>query len=348
MVLSEYQLRGKMKSSKKYKFLIVEDDFPVLKILSDILKLSPFVGTIYTTDNGEHALELFKENSIDVIITDILMPKITGLELIKKIREYNTEAHIIVISAYGNTEYLREAIRNGAYDYILKPFTVDEILFSVNRVIEKLNFLEERKNYVISLENAVKETREKLEKSFYDSLKSILNALEARDRRIYKHCHSVSIYSEKLARKMALDKKTIEKITIGALLHDIGKLAVPDNILLKDESELKREEFELLKQHPVIGKNIVLPVLKDDASILNIIFYHHEKFDGSGYPEGLRGEKIPLEAKIVSIVNYYDKLENKIGDNDSNKRELVIEELKKSSSKISDPEILKIFLSLLE
>lgn len=122
---------------RKYNFLIVEDEISVLKILNDILKLSPNINLIYTAENGEDALEVYKTNEIDVVITDLLMPQITGLELIKKIKDYNPDANVIVISAYGSVENLKEAIRSGAYDYILKPFTVDEILFAVNRVIDR-------------------------------------------------------------------------------------------------------------------------------------------------------------------------------------------------------------------
>lgn len=331
---------------RRYSFLVVEDEIPILKILNDILKLSPHIGAIYSADNGENALEIYKSNNVDVIVTDILMPKLTGLELIKKIKEINSEAHIIVISAYGNIEYLREAIRNGAYDYILKPFTVDEILFSVNRVIEKLKFIEERKNYVSSLEKAVRETSRKLENSFFDSLRAILNALEARDYRISRHCHDVSIYSEKLSRKLCLSKDKIEMISIGALLHDIGKIAVPDSILLK-EGSLTEEEENILRKHPVIGRNIVLPVLKENSVVLNIIFYHHERFDGSGYPEGLRGENIPIEARIVSLANWYVA---RFGDKKENERvsDQIVEALLSESKKRFDPDIVKVFIKLLE
>jgi len=325
---------------------VVEDELPVLKILSDILKLSPYVNLIFTAEDGEKALNIYKSNKIDVIITDVLMPKITGLELLKKIKEINSEANIIVISAYGNTENLREAIRNGAYDYIFKPFSVDEILFSVSKIIEKLKLIEERKKYVSSLENVVKKTRIDIENHFFDSLKAILNTMEVRDKSILLHCQNVSIYAEKLGKKLGIDKRNLEMICIGAVLHDIGKIGIPDNILLKKGS-LDLKEFDIVKQHPLVGKKILLPIIKE-GPVIDIVTYHHERFDGKGYPEGLKGKDIPLAARIISIVNAYDSMLNGTVYFPPKDFEYIKKELVSNAGKQFDPEMVKVFISMIE
>ncbi|MCX7821411.1 MAG: response regulator [Brevinematales bacterium] len=332
---------------KKYNFLIVEDEISVLKVLNDILKLSPVVNMLYSAENGEDAFEIYKTNEIDVVVTDIMMPKITGLELIKKIKDYNPEAHIIVISAYGSVENLKEAIRNGAYDYILKPFTVDEILFAINRVVDKLRLLYEKKKYIISLEKAVKEAKKELESSFYDSLKAILNTLEVRDVKTLEHSHNVAIYAEKLGKKAGFSKKELDSLIMGATLHDIGKIGIPDNILLKN-GKLEEMEYEIIKRHPLIGRKILLPMLANNSHVLEIVSYHHERFDGDGYPEGLKGLKIPLFARVVSIANAYDRMLNGTLYSSPKDFESIKKDFIFNSGKQFDPELVRIFLSIIE
>ncbi len=333
-------------NKKKYNFLIVEDDLSVLKVLNDILKLSSNIGLLYNAMNGEEAIEIYKSNNIDVVITDILMPKMDGLELIKKIKEYNPDSHIIVISAYGSVENLKEAIRNGAYDYILKPFTVDEILFAINRVIDKLKLLDERKKYVLSLEKSVEEAKKDLEKLFYDSLKSILNILKLRDHDTLLHSHNVAIYSEKIAKKLSLSKTELEALIMGATFHDIGKIGIPDSILTKKEI-LTEKEMEIMKQHPMLGSKILQPVLGENSHILEIVKHHHERFDGTGYPLGLKKDKIPLFARIVTIANSYDRMINNTIYSKVKSKEEIIDDFIKNSSKQFDPELVKIFLSII-
>ncbi len=332
---------------RKYNFLIVEDEISVLKVLNDILKLSPNINMLYSAENGEDALEIYKTNEIDVVITDIFMQKMTGLELIKKIKDYDPDAHIIVISAYGSVENLKEAIRNGAYDYILKPFTVDEILFAVSRVIDKLKLLYERKKYINSLEKAVKDARKELENSFFDSLKVILNTLEVRDAKTLEHSHNVAIYAEKLGRKVGISKSQIDTLIMGATLHDIGKIGIPDSILLK-KGKLEEVEFGFIKKHPLIGRRILLPMLKNNSHVLEIVSYHHERFDGTGYPEGLKGSKIPFFARIASIANAYDRMLNGTPYSPPKSFSLIREDFMLNSGTQFDPELVKIFLSIIE
>lgn len=335
-----------MNNQKRFTFLVADDEYPVVKIICDILTLHPSTVSIFTANDGEKALQLYKNNKIDIVITDILMPRLSGLELIKKLKEVDGDSHIIVVSAYNNIDLVREAMRNGAYDYILKPFAVDEIMFSVNRVIDRLKLLDEKKTYVTSLETAVKDATENLHQSFFDTLKAILNALEARDKHTLEHCNNVAIYSEKIARKLSIEKNRIQNINVGGVLHDIGKIGVPDSILLKS-SKLSAEEYSIIKSHPETGKKIILPILNNNPDIMDIIYYHHERFDGTGYPEGLKGESIPLVARIAAIANAYDSMISDRSYQKAKSLDEALEDIKANRGTQFDPEIAKVFIDTL-
>jgi putative two-component system response regulator len=328
---------------KKYNFLVADDEFPIVKIISDILTLHPSTNAIFSANDGERALQMYKNNKVDIVFTDILMPRLSGIELIRQLKELNSDVHIIVVSAYSNIDLVRDAIRNGAYDYILKPFSVDEIMFSVNRIIDRLKLLDEKANYVASLEKRVAEVTESLQNSFFDTLNVILNALEARSRHTLDHSNRMAAYSGKLAIAAGLNEKIIAGIRVAGVLHDIGKISIPDEILLKP-GQLTPEEYEVIKTHPVIGKKIVLPILNRNQDILDIIFHHHERFDGKGYPDGLAGKNIPLTARIAMIANSYAAMTMESCYKGIKSKEEAIAELKKESEKQFDPKLVNVFI----
>jgi response regulator RpfG family c-di-GMP phosphodiesterase len=165
-----------------------------------------------------------------MVITDILMPIMSGIDLIKQVKVINPDAQILVESAFSDIDLVREAMRMGAYDYILKPFTIDDMMISINRLIERLKFIEEKKNYVAMLERKIKETTIQLQNGFLDTLSSFVYALEVRDSYVHSHSQNVSKYSTIIAKEMKLDPVTIDDINIAGILHDIGKIGIPDAI----------------------------------------------------------------------------------------------------------------------
>ncbi len=332
-----------MANKKKYSFLVADDEFPIVKIITDILAIHPNTSAVFTANDGERAIYLYENNPIDIVITDILMPRLSGIDLIKKLKKINNDIHIIVVSAYSNIDLVREAIRGGAYDYILKPFSMDEIMFAVNRVIDRLKLLEERKNYVSSLENKIKEVTADLRGSFFETLSVILNLLEAKSKTTMEHSNNVANLAEKLARLMNFDEEKIENIKIGAKLHDIGKIGIPDNVLLKP-SILTKEEFEIVKNHPILGRNIVSPILNISQDILDFIYYHHERFDGSGYPVGLKGEDIPIAARIANVTNSYVAMTTSSEFKEEKTKKEAVLEIENNIGRQFDPEIARLFL----
>lgn len=331
-----------MDHQNKYNFLIVDDEFPILKIISDILTIHPNTTKIYTANDAEKAIDIFKTNQVDIVITDILMPKLSGIDFIKKLKSISNEVHIIIVSGLNNIDMVRQAMRIGAYDYIIKPFSVDEIMFSVNRVIDRLKLLDERKRYVNSLEKGIADATEQVKKSFFDSLTSLMRILEIRDKSTADHSRNVQEYSMKLGRMLKLDDIRMERLRIGCELHDIGKIAIPDTILNK-ETLLTEKEYEIVKNHPVWGKNVVLPISSNNPEVLDAVYSHHERFDGRGYPLGLSGDGIPLFARIVAIADAFDSMTGFRTYKEVKTRDQALEEIRKLGGAQFDPELAKLF-----
>lgn len=332
-----------MKEQRKYNFLVVDDEFPIIKILTDILSLHNQTGSVYSAADGERALEIIRNNKIDILITDILMPRLSGIELIRELKARNSDIHIIAVSASSKIDLVREAMRSGAYDYILKPFSVDEIMFSVNRVIDRLKLLDDRNSYVMNLEERIREANETLQNAVFDSFLSILNTLEARNKSVFEHSQKVALLSEKTAKAMGLGKDLVTNCQIGGMFHDIGKIGLPDAILLS-RTILTEKEYDVIKTHPVVGRKILLPIFKKENDIINFITYHHEHFDGSGYPEGLKGADIPLIARIACIVNSYAAMTADSLFKAKKTREEAFAEIRSQSGKQFDPEIAPLFI----
>ncbi len=335
-----------MAANRKYNYLVADDETNVQKVICDILAIHPSTLSVFTASDGEKAYQLYTNNKIDIVITDVLMPRMSGLDLIKKIREYNPEANIIIVSASSNLNIVREAMRNGAYDYIIKPFSVDDIMFSINRIIERLKLLDEKTIYLESLEDRISEVTKKLNNSFLDALKVILNALKIKDRTIYIHSQNVADYSVKIARAIAIEEKRIEDIRTGAILHDIGKIGIPDSILLKP-SVLTPAEFDIIREHAVIGRDIVKPMFGFKPDILDIIYYHHERYDGKGYPEGLKGEEIPVAGRLAAVANAFDAMITERPYKAMKSIDEAAEELKINKGTQFDPGIIDEFIGIL-
>lgn len=332
-----------MKGHRKYNFLVVDDEYPIVKIISDFLALNSHTGSVFSASDGERALEIIRHNKIDILITDILMPRLSGMELIRELKNNNSDIHTIAISASSKIDLVREAVRSGAYDYILKPFSMDEIMFSVNRVIDRLKLLEDRAGYVTNLEERIREANDTLQNAVFDSFLSILNTLEARNKSVFEHSQKVALLSEKTAKVMGLGKDLVTSCQIGGMFHDIGKIGLPDAILLS-RNKLSGQEYDVIKTHPLIGRKIMLPIFKKENDIINFIAYHHENFDGSGYPEGRKGGDIPLIARIACVVNSFAAMTVDSFHKNKMNHDQAIAEIRSGFGRQFDPEIAGIFI----
>jgi putative two-component system response regulator len=329
--------------------MVVDDE----KFVSDILAryLSQAGYSCVTALSGAEALGRIREDPCDLALCDVRMPGMDGIELLKRIKKYDEEIAVIMVSAVDNREVAVEAMRAGAYDYVIKPFHFEEVLISVQRALENRRLLLERKEYQRNLERKVEErTRElaakneELQRLFISAIESIVLALQAKDEYTEGHSRRVSAHAIAIARKQSLPDKEVENIGLAALLHDIGKVGTKESILNKP-GKLTEEEGDLMRSHPLVAASILEPItpLRD---VIAYIKHVHESYDGSGYPEGLAGDQIPLGARIIAVADVFDAMTSPRPYRAALEEGLVLEHLKKQAGKQFDPKVVELFLKL--
>ena len=330
------------------KILIVDDEEAIREVVSTLLDSQGYKCTV--RQNGRLALEAFREDTFDLVLSDIVMPEMDGLKLLGELRREDPDVPVIMVTAMHDISIALEAIRAGAYDYILKPFEKDQLHLSVRRALEHRRLVIENRTYQSDLEHLVAERTQQLsialqdlEQSYDYTLEALGGALDAKDAETEGHCQRVTAFTITIAKAMGVDKATLRHIARGAFLHDIGKMGVPDQILRKP-GPLTKEEREVMRKHCEIGYAVLqrIPFLKEAAEI---VLSHQECFDGSGYPRGLRGEQIPIGARIFAVA---DTLDAMISDRPY-RRALPItaarDEIKRFSGKQFDPRVVEVFLS---
>lgn len=332
----------------KSRILIVDDEEDIRSLLSEFLDSIGY--KVKTAKNASEALDLFKSRKdIGLIMSDIRMPGRTGLDLLSDIKQINEDVIFIMISAVKDIEFAISAMSKGAYDYVSKPFKLAQVKLVIEKGLEKRRLILENREYQKSLEKKVKErTRElqfaleRLDKTYKNTLQALATALDMRDEETQGHSLRVLHYSSKIAKLMGIkDKEEIKNLEYGALLHDIGKIGIPDSILRKP-SQLNSKEWKIMKKHPEIGYKILRDIdFLRDAS--GIVLHHHENFDGSGYPEGLKGEEIPLGARIFAVADAVDAMTSKRLYRETLTFKEAAKELKKYKGVRFDPKVIDAF-----
>jgi putative two-component system response regulator len=274
--------------------LIVDDDEDVASLFAESLASANY--DVYTAASGQEAVELITRAVFDIVLVDVFLPDVHGFDLLQTMKAFQPELAIIIITGQGDTDMARDALMAGACDFVTKPCRISELPIIVERNLARSS-LSSRSNRTF---------QRALEISYEAVLDALLAALDTRDTETEGHSERVTAYTMLLAEQMGVPQEELYHIERGALLHDIGKIGVPDRILLKP-GPLTEDEWVEMRQHPVIGFRMCSKIefLKGAAQI---VLHHHEKWDGSGYPDGLNGEMIPLGARIFAVVDTLDAM----------------------------------------
>jgi len=303
--------------------------------------------------NGRAAQEQVKRSTPDLVLSDMIMPEMDGIKLLDWLREYDPEVPVIMVTAIHDISTALEAIRRGAYDYILKPFEKDQLFLGVGRALQHRRLVAENRSYQIQLEHQVEErtaelTRAlgQLEQSYDDTLEALGSALDLKDAETEGHCQRVTAFTISIAKAMPVPAHYLAVLARAAFLHDIGKMAIPDGILRKP-GPLTDDEKKIMRTHCEVGYNMLtrIPFLRDAAEI---VLAHQEFYDGTGYPRGLKGDQIPLGARIFTIA---DSLDAMISDRPY-RRALPMsharEEIRRCSGTQFDPKVVEVFSTIPE
>ncbi|MCC6712936.1 MAG: response regulator [Candidatus Dadabacteria bacterium] len=336
-------LRQERAGAPREKILIVDDEDAIRNLFVEALNELGYDCDV--ARNGLECLEKFyRVKNFDVVLLDVQMPELNGIETLKKLKSYSPDLSVIMVSASRDIENVRAALKEGAYDYVFKPFNVIDVDAVIRRALERAALIKANKDYQKNLERKVADQTRELVKLYSGTLEAMILALDLREHETGHHSYRVTEYALNLGRHLELDESQLSVMAKGALLHDIGKIGVPDNILLKPD-KLTDEEWGLMKQHAQLGYELLNKIEFLEESSL-IVYTHHERYDGKGYPRGLSGADIPLGARIFSVVDALDAMTSKRVYKGAMPFEEAIERIKKASGTQFDPMVVETFVNV--
>jgi response regulator RpfG family c-di-GMP phosphodiesterase len=330
---------------RRARVLIADDEPEIRNVLSDLLSPSHDCTAV---GSAEEALASLCERGHDLVISDIMMGGMSGLEMIPRVLDVSPDTVVIMISGVQTVESAIEALRAGAFDYVMKPFDLQHVEAAVARALEHQRLRVEKRRYENYLEEMVGRRTAELDDAlrslgdaYRSTLKSLTAALEARDSETHGHSERVVNFSLRLGRELGLDEEQMRSLEFGSLLHDIGKIGVPDAILRKPAA-LSESEWVRMREHPLHGQKI-LSGIRFLEGAARVVAQHHERWDGTGYPVGLRGEQIDLNARIFSVADAFDAITSDRVYRRGRSYEDAVAELEGFAGRQFDPEVVEAF-----
>lgn len=326
--------------SNGYKIIVVDDEEGIIDSLSIFLKRSGYQFT-GVTDPME-AIEKVKNEHFDLMLLDFIMTPIHGDQVVEEIRKFNKELYILLLTGHKDLAPPLETIRRlDIQGYCEKSDKFDQLLLLIESGIKAISQM----NTIKDINEELKDTYDKLERAYMESIQTLRYTVEAKDTYTRGHSDRVSEFSVLIGKHLRLPETDLRILQIGGLFHDIGKIGVPDSILLKD-GKLTDDEYSEIKNHPTIGAHILssATIFKD---IIPIVKHHHEKYDGNGYPGKLKGDDIPYFARIAAVADTFDAMTSKRTYRDALPLEVVISEIERCKGTQFDPTIADVFLDIL-
>jgi putative two-component system response regulator len=310
--------------------ILVIDDEPIVRMLvAEILETAGH--DVAVADSAEQALAIFEAEELELVVSDVVMPGLSGLELLETVRARTASLPVILITGAGTYETLSEALARGAAGLVTKPFSHAELQSAVAEALERASRSRE-------------ELRERL---LAPTLASALaNAIEARDSYLHGHCERLASLAVRIGEELELGHDEIETLRLGAILHDVGKIGIPDRVLLKP-GPLDDEERRIVETHPEIGDKLLEP-LDLLAAARPIVRHHHERWDGAGYPDRLAGASIPLAARIVAVADSVEVMSSRQLYRKPLTPDGIVGELRRQRGKQWDPTVVDVALRLIE
>jgi putative two-component system response regulator len=326
------------------RVLVADDDPAIRSVLRTIYSRAGY--DLREAADGVEALRRVEEDAPDLVLSDLQMPAMNGLELLRRVKARDDTTAFIILTGAGTVDNAVQALRQKADDYLVKPFHVDEVLLASERALGHCRLVRENRGYQQTLEARVAEQARQIESLHVDAIRALAAAIETRDDYTGGHVERVARYAAATGRELGLAGDELRALWLGALLHDVGKIGVSDGILRKPGS-LTDEEYAEMKRHPEIGAGVM-----ERSSFLRpglpAVLHHQEHWDGTGYPYGLRGEAISLQGRIVAVVDCYDAIVSSRPYRHAATCAQALDEIRACAGTHFDPSVVKAFLRAAE
>jgi len=328
-------------ASKQERILVVDDEAMVRRLLCQ--KLSREGYQCDEAGGADQALDRLREKPVELVILDIKMPGKSGVELLPEIKAGYPDTAVIMATALTDVHIVTQCMKQGAYDYICKPFDLSEVVLSVEGVLNKKKLELEIRKYQKHLEQRVGEQTKEVRKVFLGAIEALAFALEAKDKYTAGHSRRVTEIAVAIGKELGLSATDMEDLRWGGLLHDVGKIAV-DQLIQNKPGELTSEEYEHIMTHPHVGAGIVKPVVND--KVVEMIEHHHDYYDGSGMNQVGKGEDIPLGARILAVADAFDAMTSDRPYRSAMSIADALDEIKRCASAQFDPAVVDAFLKI--
>ena len=299
------RVSGERAAPAQIDCLVVDDEPRLRQVLVHLMRHDGF--RCFEAGDGADAIALLERQPVSLLISDMRMPRVDGIELLKQVRARWPDTAVVMITAVADVEVAVSCLAMGAMDYLTKPFHLEEVRARIGQALERRRLILENRDYQHNLEVRVAAQARRLEELFLAGIQALADALEVKDAYTRGHSVRVSQYSASIARALGLDDEMVRQIELGGHVHDIGKIGVKEEVLNKP-GRLTPDEYQHIMTHPVVGWRILAPLLIDAPIALNVVRSHHERVDGTGVPDGMRGEQIPIEARIVAVADALDAM----------------------------------------